>query len=122
VSTLSNGDIRALCYSPAIEVIDGHSGALLTFDVTANATVEGDITVDGIELVTTDCQTVLLNGFAIGVNTTTSVNEVANGKTVARVDYFNLAGQRIDRPESGVTLIVTTYTDGTRTTTKLHRK
>ncbi len=122
VSTLANGKTRALCYSPAIEVIDGHSGALLTFDITATDAIEGDITVDGIEFVTTDCQTVLLNGFAIGVNTTTSVNEVANGKTVARVDYFNLAGQRIDRPESGVTLIVTTYTDGTRTTTKLHRK
>ena len=114
--------MRALCYSPAIEVIDGNNGALLTFDVTATDAIEGDITVDGIELVTTDCQTVLLNGFAIGVNTTTSVNEVANGKTVARVDYFNLAGQRIDRPQSGVTLVVTTYTDGTRTTTKLHRK
>ena len=122
VNAIDGNKMRALCYSPAIEVIDGNSGALLTFDVTATAAIEGDITVDGIELVTTDCQTVLLNGFAIGVNTTTSVNEVANGKTVARVDYFNLAGQRIDRPESGVTLVVTTYTDGTRTTTKLHRK
>ena len=119
VNAIGGNKLRALCYSPAIKVIDGNSGALLTFDVTANATVEGDITVDGIELVTTDCQTVLLNGFAIGVNTTTSVNEVANGKTVARVDYFNLAGQRIDRPQSGVTLVVTTYTDGTRTSTKL---
>ena len=122
VNAIGGNKLRALCYSPAIEVIDGNSGALLTFDVTATAAIEGDITVDGIELVTTDCQTVLLNGFAIGVNTTTSVNEVANGKTVARVDYFNLAGQRIDRPQSGVTLVVTTYTDGTRTTTKLHRK
>jgi len=119
VNAIGGNKVRALCYSPAIEVIDGHSGALLTFDVTANATVEGSITVDGIELVTTDCQSVLLNGFAIGVNTATSVNEIAGSKTVARVDYFNLAGQRIDRPESGVTLVVTTYTDGTRTTTKV---
>jgi len=119
VNAIAGNKVRALCYSPAIEVIDGHSGALLTFDVTANATVEGSITVDGIELVTTDCQSVLLNGFAIGVNTATSVNEIAGSKTVARVDYFNLAGQRIDRPESGVTLVVTTYTDGTRTTTKV---
>lgn len=121
VNAIAGNKMRALCYSPAIEVIDGHSGALLTFDVTANATVEGSITVDGIELVTADCQSVLLNGFAIGVNTATSVNEIVGSKTVARVDYFNLAGQRIDCAESGVTLIVTTYTDGTRTTTKVFK-
>jgi len=118
-NTIGGGKVRTLCYSPAIEAIDGHSGALLTFDVTATGTVMGDITVDGIELVTTDCQTVRLDDFAIGVNTASSVNEVASGKTVARVDYFNLAGQRIDRPDSGVTLVVTTYTDGTRTTEKV---
>ena len=119
VNTLGNGDIRALCYSSTIEMIDGHSGALLTFDVNATEAVEGLITVDGIELVTTDCQTVMLDGFAIGVHGATSVNELNSGKEVARVDYFNLAGQRINRPDSGVTIVVTTYTDGTRSTTKL---
>ena len=119
VSEIDDGKLRTLCYSPAIEDIRDHSGALLTFDVTANAAIEGIITVDGIELVTADCQTVLMNSFTIGVNSTTSVNELNGVKTVARVDYFNLAGQQIDRPGSGVTLIVTTYTDGTRTTTKV---
>lgn len=119
VNTLSSGKTRALCYSPAIEVINGHEGALLTFDVTATDDIEGIITVDGIELVTADCQTVLMNSFTIGVNSTTSVNELNGVKTVARVDYFNLAGQQIDRPGSGVTLVVTTYSDGTRSTTKV---
>ncbi len=118
VNAIDGDKLRALCYSPAIEVIDGHSGALLTFDVTATDNVEGSIMVDGIEMVTADCQTVLMNGFAIGVNGSSSVNQVVGAKEVARVDYFNLAGQRIDRPESGVTLIVTTYTDGTRSTEK----
>ena len=121
VNTLTDGKTRALCYSPAIEVIDGHEGALLTFDVTATAAIEGDITVDGIELVTADCKNLLLKGFVIGVNSTTSVKEIAVNKTIACVDYYNLAGQRIDRPESGMTLVVTTYTDGTRTTTKVIR-
>ena len=119
VSAINSGKLRVLCYSPAIETIDGHSGALLTFEVTATGTVMGDITVDGIELVTTDCQTIRPNAFSIGINTMTSVNELSTAKAVARVDYFNLAGQRIDRPESGVTLVVTTYTDGTRTTEKV---
>ena len=52
------------------------------------------------------------------MNNSTAVNELANGKTVARVDYFNLTGQQVDTPESGVTLVVTTYTDGTRTIEK----
>ena len=121
VNALSNGKMRVLCYSPTLEVINGHNGALLTFDVTANSAVEGVIDVDGIELVTSACQTVKLNGFAIGVNTVSSVNEFANGKTVARVDYFNMAGQQIDHPDSGVTLVVTTYADGTRTTHKIIR-
>ena len=119
VNTLSNGKTRALCYSPTLATIDGHEGALLTFDVTSTAPVDGDIIVDGIELATIDCQTVLLDAFTIGVNSTTSLNELNNAKTVARVDYYNLAGQQIDHPVNGVTLVVTTYTDGTRTTTKV---
>ena len=119
VNAIGGDKLRALCYSPTIEAIGGHSGALLTFDVTATSNVDGSIIVDGIELVTTGCQTVLMNGFAIGVNSLTSVNEVVSGKTVAAVEYYNLAGQQIDRPQGGVTLVVTTYTDGTRSTTKV---
>ena len=122
VNILSDGKTRALCYSPVLTAISGNEGALLTFDVTATDRVAGDIRVDDIELVTTDCQTVHLGAFTIGVNTMTGVNEVDNAKTIARVDYFNLAGQRIDHPESGVTLIVTTYTDGTRTTAKVFKQ
>ena len=121
LNSLHNGDIRVLCYSPALTAIGGHKGALLTFDVTATAPVTGDIAVDGIELVTTACQTVKPDGFVIGVNNATSVNEIAGSKTVARVEYFNLAGQQIDRPNSSVTLVVTTYTDGSRTTAKVFR-
>ena len=121
VNTLQNGNIRALCYSPLLTAFSGHEGALLTFDVTATGNVSGDITVDGIELVTTACQSVKLDAFTIGVNDASAVNELANGKAVARVNYFNLAGQQIERPESGVTLVVTTYTDGTRTVSKVFR-
>ncbi|MBR7012610.1 MAG: leucine-rich repeat protein [Muribaculaceae bacterium] len=119
MNDVGNGTTRVLCYSPALAAISGHEGVLLTFEVTANGAVRGDITVDGTELVTTGCQTVMLDGFTIGVNGTTGVNEMAAGKTVARVDYFNLAGQQIDCPESGVSIVVTTYTDGTSSTSKI---
>ena len=121
VNTLHNGNIRALCYSPAMTAIDGQDGALLTFDVTAMTAIDGVIGVNGIELVTTDCQTVLLDGFTIGVKSTTSVNEIAGSRVVAHVDYYNLAGQRIEALTDGVTLIVTTYSDGTRTATKVFK-
>lgn len=119
VNTLANGNIRALCYSPTLTAIHGHKGAVLTFDVMATSAVEGSIKIDGIELVTTDCQTVKLDAFAIGVNNSTAVKELSASKTIAKVEYFNIAGQRLERPENGVTLIVTTYTDGTCTTQKI---
>ena len=119
VNTLANGKTRALCYSPMLTAIRGNEGTVLTFDVTANDIVNGYINVDGIELVTADCQTVRLDAFAIAVNNATTVNEQLAGKSIAKVEYFNLAGQQIDRPASGVTLVVTTYTDGTHITTKV---
>jgi hypothetical protein len=119
VNTLLNGNIRALCYSPALTVINGHEGALLTFDVTAAGDVNGDILVNGIELVTADCQSMKLDAFTIGINKASRVNELATDKTIAKVEYFNLAGQKIELPSTGVTLIVTTYTDGTQTTSKV---
>lgn len=120
VSAIDDSKLRALCYSPELETINGHEGALLTFDVTAMAQVTGNIIVDAIELVTDGCQTVEMGAFNIQVNNSSTVNEVVNGKAVAHVEYFNVAGQQIAMPTSGITIIVTTYTDGTRSTTKLH--
>ena len=119
VNTLLNGNIRALCYSPSLNAIRGHEGALLTFDVTAAGDVNGYITVDGIELVTADCRSVRLDAFTIGVNNATVVNESMTGKAIAKVEYFNLAGQRMEQPATGVSLVVTTYTDGSRTAAKV---
>ena len=51
-------------------------------------------------------------------NPNTSVDEVNAGKTVANVRYFNIAGQEIAQPE-GMTIKVTTYTDGTTSAAKV---
>ncbi len=121
MNTLSDGRVRVLCYSPTLEAINGSSGALLTFDVNVMDNVAGDITIDGIELVTTGWQTVRLNPFTIGVMNAnvTSVQNVSVGKTVAKIEYFNLAGQRMTRPTSGLALVVVSYTDGTCSTSKV---
>ncbi|MBR2085033.1 MAG: hypothetical protein IJ879_10685 [Muribaculaceae bacterium] len=48
----------------------------------------------------------------------TGINELVDGKTVAGVRYFNMAGQEMQEA-NGMTIVVTTYTDGTTTTTKV---
>ena len=48
----------------------------------------------------------------------TGIDELVNGKQVAGVRYFNMAGQEM--PEvNGMTIVVTTYTDGTTSTAKV---
>jgi hypothetical protein len=47
-----------------------------------------------------------------------AVNELNAGKTVSSVKYFNLAGQEMAQP-SGLTIQLTTYSDGTTSATKV---
>jgi len=47
-----------------------------------------------------------------------NVNELNAGKTVANVRYFNIAGQEMAQP-AGMTIKVTTYTDGTKSAVKV---
>ena len=121
VADVLSGKTRVLCYSPELTAIDGNEGALLTFDLTAAGAVNGNISVDDIELVTTDCQTVLLDSFNIGVNQgATAVSELGASKAVSHIDYYNLSGQQLTQAsDHGVTIVVTTYTDGTRIVTKV---
>jgi hypothetical protein len=48
----------------------------------------------------------------------TGLSEVANGKTVAGVRYYNMAGQEMQEA-NGMTIVVTTYTDGTTSAAKV---
>lgn len=53
----------------------------------------------------------------------TAINTVdVNGKAVKSVKYVNVAGMVSDKPFSGVNIVVTEYTDGSRTTSKMLRK
>lgn len=58
-----------------------------------------------------------------GQNPTTSINDINAGNGVVKsVKYVNVAGMVSDTPFQGVNIVVTEYTDGTRTTTKMLRK
>ncbi len=48
----------------------------------------------------------------------TGIDEMMNGKEVAGVRYFNLAGQELSEA-NGLTIVVTTYTDGTTSAVKV---
>ena len=74
--------------------------------VLARATAEGKATSEVAE------RSFMLNDDA------TSVNELVNGKTVAGVRYFNMAGQEMQEA-NGITIVVTTYTDGTTSAVKV---
>ena len=56
--------------------------------------------------------------FEIKEDTGTGINELVNGKTVAGVRYFNMAGQEMTEA-NGMTIVVTTYTDGTTSAVKV---
>ena len=56
--------------------------------------------------------------FVVEPEPPTSISEMMNGKTVAGVRYFNLAGQEMTEA-NGMTIVVTTYTDGTTSAVKV---
>ena len=53
------------------------------------------------------------------VDTPTGVQEVNTDKAVSHITYFNLSGMQSATPFNGVNIVVTTYTDGTRTAQKM---
>ena len=56
--------------------------------------------------------------FTFNERTYSGVADVTAAKTVAGVSYVNLAGQQSAEPFEGINIVVTTYTDGTRTVAK----
>ena len=52
------------------------------------------------------------------VNPATGLSEMTGSKTVAGVRYFNAMGQEMQEA-NGLTIVVTTYTDGTTSTAKV---
>ncbi|MBQ9556682.1 MAG: DUF2436 domain-containing protein [Muribaculaceae bacterium] len=54
----------------------------------------------------------------VAVNTHTGINEMVSGKTVTGVRYYNMAGQEMQQAD-GMTIVVTTYSDGTTSAVKV---
>ena len=106
-------------------------------DPETNELVEGSFTgeseqivVNGIGVYTITCYASMVGNadwanspeggcfFEITEDTTVGIDELVNGKTVAGVRYFNMAGQEM-QVANGMTIVVTTYTDGTTSAVKV---
>ena len=51
----------------------------------------------------------------------TTVKEVATTREVVAVHYYNLMGVQSSKPFDGINIVVTTYSDGSRTSKKILR-
>ena len=56
--------------------------------------------------------------YAAQASPVVGIDELVDGKTVASVRYFNMAGQEMQEA-NGMTIVVTTYTDGTTNAVKV---
>jgi hypothetical protein len=86
-------------------VVYAVEGQPVTYDVVATAQENGKLISDEATE-------------AIAFAAWDGVDELVNGKAVAGVRYFNMAGQEMQQA-NGVTIVVTTYTDGTTSAVKV---
>ena len=100
----------------------GTEGNVMQLTVTAS----DDFIASNAEIVLTNIQLVnpnhdiYLAGNAIArVNEGSGIEQVNANKEITAVRYINVAGQESETPFDGLNIVVTTYTDGTTTTTKV---
>ena len=111
---------RAMTYSMNQLPFSGDSQPVLTLTVRASAALTdmSHVTLTDVVLADVDGTAWYADDCTAMVNNASGINEL-NGpsKQVASVRYYNVAGQEMTRPE-GMTIQVTTYTDGTRSATR----
>ena len=71
------------------------------------------------ELVTNRNENFLASDATGKVNSNSGIEQIASDKEIDHVRYINVAGQESNEPFTGVNIMVTTYTDGTSTTSKV---
>ena len=96
---------------------DGHYSDWETYTGTLSYTGSGDYTIEAYAVATGKLYSDLVS-HNFNIPNTTGINELADGKQIAGTRYYNTMGQEISQP-SGVTIVVTTYTDGTSTAVKV---
>ena len=107
--------------SPALATFAGNEGQVMRFTIAADVDFDvqnANITLMNVLLATAN-NAYLSNDVMARVVDGSGVEQVVAGKQVTDVRYINVAGQESETPFSGVNIVVTTYDDGTVTTTKV---
>ena len=118
---LSTATSRAVTYSMSQKTFVGEGHDVLTLTVRADAALASESQVVLTDVVLADVQgrAWYAQDCTAMVSNASGINDLnATGKQVASVRYYNVAGQEMATPE-GLTIQVTTYTDGTRSATRL---
>ena len=96
---------------------DGETSNWAVYDGVLNFSGEGSYKVEAYaKAEDKEPSEVVEHVFTISI--TTGISEMTNGKGIVSKRYFNVMGQEIQQPE-GVTIVVTTYSDGTSNAEKI---
>lgn len=105
-----------------MDAFDGNEGLVMRLKIAASDefnTTGATVQLTNVMLVTTEQTVYLSNDAVTKVNDESGIEQVTVGKQVVNVRYINVAGQESENPFNGVNIVVTTYDDGTVTTTKV---
>ena len=108
--------------SMSLNTFVGKEGNVLRLTISADDTFDAksaEFTLANVTLVTRQHEILLASDAKATINDASGINEITGLKQVAGIRYINVAGQESDTPFDGINIIVTTYTDGTTTTSKV---
>lgn len=108
--------------SMPLNTFAGSEGNVLRLTISADDTFEAksaELTLANVALVTRQHDVLLASDAKALLNDASGISEITGLKQVAAIRYINVAGQESDTPFDGINIIVTTYTDGTTTTSKV---
>ena len=100
----------------------GNEGRILSLSVTASEDFDASaaqVELTNIMLVTDKNSIYLAENTILKLNENTAVEQLNSDKEVAKTTYINASGQQSDKAFDGLNIVVTTYTDGTTSTTKV---
>ncbi len=100
----------------------GHEGNIMSLTLAASDEFDGrdaELMLTEVILVDTHHKMFAAGNSLAKVDEATAIEQVNANKEIASVRYINVAGQESERPFDGINIVVTTYNDGTTTTTKV---
>jgi len=111
-----------IAISMDMATFDGNEGLVMRLTIAADDefnTTGATVMFTNVMLVSTEQDVYHSNDAVTKINDESGVEQVTVGKQVVNVRYINVAGLESENPFSGVNIVVTTYDDGTVTTTKV---